>query len=166
MLPMRWGDGMEKRFWPVSAVSVFVCGYVLFVAYGISGAASWSYLVSPVSHSPWELVKPFAWVYLFWSFIEMSVLRPPLLHYVCGRILSLHLFVLLGLGVLTLIPNAAAQEWSILLAIGSVLLVSQLSCDRLVRSRRRWELFFVPLLISFIMLFFCLLFLTVMRLTL
>ncbi len=152
---------MYRRFWLVGTAAVFGCGFVLYLAYLTSGAAAWSLLVSSVNRSPWELVKPFALVYLLWSFVELSVLRPSLLHYVCSRILSLQLFVWVTSVLLCVIPSSIQQEWLQLSVIGSMLLLSQAACAGMYRSSRRWELLALPIFISFFLLFGCLLFCTV-----
>lgn len=151
---------MPKKALPVHIVGMFLCGFVLQSAYAYAGQAAWSLLISSVNNSPWEMTKPFLWVYIFWSFIELSCHRPHLLHYVCARILSLHLFGWLSWILLSCLQPLALNEPLLL----GVLLVSMVIAECCLwhwyRSHCRFELFFVPLLLSFILLFFSLLFCT------
>lgn len=145
---------MRKFFRLISAVCIFLCGTAVQISYEASGHAAWSLIVSSVNNSPWELVKPFALIYIMWSFIELSVLRPSLLHFVCGRILSLHFFVISSSCILCFV-NTEIISFAV---IFSLIVVSELLCHLMYRSECRFELFFVPIMISFGILFFCILF--------
>lgn len=145
---------MKKFFWIVSAVCIFLCGAVLHISYGASGGAAWSLIVSSINNSPWELVKPFVLVYIMWSFIELSILRPSLLHFVCGRIISLHFFTIVSSSILCYVND----EWISFAVIFSVTVISELLCHVMYSAKCRTELFFVPIIISFGILFFCILF--------
>lgn|GEM_PF-3853286 len=138
----------------------FVCGFVLHIAYGCSGGASWSLLISGVNNSPWEWTKPFVLVYLFWSFIEMSCHRPHLLHYVSIRILSAHLFLLLSLTALSIMRLFVNDEWAYCSMIGVCLCAAETAGWIGYDKKCRFELLIVPLLISLGLLFFSLLFCT------
>lgn len=140
----------RRYFWAVSAIGIFLCGYAVHIGYEVSGHAAWSLLVSSVNGSPWELVKPFALVYILWTFIELSCLRPSLLHFVCARIIMLHGFA--GMGILL---TAFFGNVMVLLP---ALLAAEYLCSCLYRARCRTELFFAPLMVSFIAFFTILLF--------
>ena len=149
---------MKKLFLPVSVISIFLCGFVLHISYEASGHSVWSLLISTVRPSPWELVKPFALVFIMWSFIEMSCIRPHLLCYVCARIIALIVFVtgsctaLCTLSILT--------GWKRLGVIFVCLMLSELLQYFICRSGKRTEIFFIPLMLSFGVLFFAFLFCT------
>ena len=149
---------MPKKYLPVHILGMFLCGFVLQFSYRASGGAAWSLLISSLNRSPWELTKPFLLVYIFWSFIELSCHRPHLLHYVCAKILSLHLFCWLSLLTLSGLSLFTTQEYIFQGGILLCLTFSELLFRRWYVSRCRFELFFLPLLLSFILLFSCLLF--------
>ena len=147
-------DILKKFFWLISAVCVFLCGVVLQISYEASGHVAWSLVVSSVNNSPWELVKPFILTYIMWSFIELSVLRPSLLHFVCSKIISLHFFVIVSSTVLCFVIEQSIS----FVVIFSIIIISELLCYLIYRSKCRIELFFIPIIISFGILFFCILF--------
>lgn len=124
------------------------------MSYTLSGAAAWSFVVSSVNSSPWELVKPFVIVYIMWIFVELSVLRPSLVHFVCTKILSLHLFAAASSSVLCFLQG----ELLSLSVIFLFLFIGQLSSYFMYCSKCRYELFFVPIILSFGILFACVLF--------
>ena len=148
---------MYKRFWLIGTLSLFLCGFVLHIAYESSGAAAWSLLVSGVNNSPWELVKPFAIVYMMWTFIELSVLRPSLLHFVCARIISLLFFILSSLSVLSAVYLFIAEKWLSLAVLFVLTFISQALCNRLYASKCRFELFWLPLIASVFVVLACIL---------
>ncbi len=144
---------LQKNFWIISAFAVFGFGTVLTLSYGLSDKAAWSILVSCIRETPWEYIKPFAIVYIFWVFIELSYIRPSLLRFVCAKILFLHFFVLISFLMLKYIPFTEIKYYIIF----AVLLVSQYLSYKLYMSGKRCDCFFVPLIISFAILFFMLL---------
>lgn len=149
-----WGDFLKKLFVIISTVTIFSCGYVLHMSYSLSGAAAWSLIVSSVNSSPWELVKPFVIVYIMWCFVEMSVLRPSLLHFVCTKILSLHMFTIASTSILCFIQDEMVSIGLIFL----ILFIAQVLAYFMYRSECRYELFFVPIMVSFAVLFAFILF--------
>lgn len=152
-----WGEAMYKRFWLIGVFFISGCGFVLHIAYETSGAAAWSLIISGVNLSPWELMKPFVLVYIMWTFIELSVLRPSLLHYVCGRMLSLIIYMIVSLCLLSLIYCFIVSEWLSLSLILLTTLLSQAICSRLYRSHCRTELFWMPLLAALAIVLACIL---------
>ena len=134
-----WGDFMLKKyFWAASAISVFICGYVVHIGYEISNHAAWSLLVSSVNSSAWELTKPFALVYILFVFIELSYMRPSLLHFVCAKILLLH-----GFTFLSVILLGFSRNFLIYPTIFLSLLTAEFLSYKLYYSKCRIELFFI-----------------------
>ena len=148
---------MKKRYILPCAALIFLCGLVLQFSYETSGHVPWSILVSSTSSSPWELTKPYLLVFIMWSFIELSCLRPGLLHFICARIISMHLFVLAGCTLLSVSSLRLCGPY-VLCVMFFCILAAQTAEYLLYRSAIRTELFFVPLLISFGAVFFCILF--------
>lgn len=137
---------MKKLFPVFIAVVTFVCGLVLRFSFVLSDHSAWSYIISSVNASPWELFKPFGFVYIGMLPIELSVLRPRLLRFVCARICGLMLLctLILSAGML-----AGTGEWSELIIELSVLacmLVADMLSYRLYSAGVRVELFAAPLL--------------------
>ena len=149
---------MKKLFVLISCAGIFLSGLVLQSSYEISGHAPWSMLVSSVGSSAWELTKPYLLVFIMWSFIELSCLRPHLLHYLSSRIISMHFFICLSCSAMLLSERLCAAEPGMLIEIFLCILAAETLQAFLYRSRVRTELFFVPLMISFAALFFSILF--------
>ncbi len=148
----------RKYFWTVSTVGMFVCGYVIHIAYEVSGHTAWSLLVSSVGSSPWEMTKPFALVYILWTFIELSCLRPSLLHFVCARIFMLHGFAVMSVSMLFFAPKNDMVPY---LCIFSALAIAEYLSHWLYGTKYRMELFWIPIFISFVGFFTMLLFASV-----
>ena len=146
---------IKKYFWLISSVMVFVCGYVVHIAYEASGRAAWSILVSSVNGSPWEMTKPFSLVYIMFVFIELSCLRPSLLHFVCSKIIMLHGFAFLSVILLAVFGKTT------FLVIFVSLCVSEFLSYGINKSKCRIELFWIPIFISFVLFFAVLLFASV-----
>ena len=151
---------MKKLSLPINVISVFLCGLVVQMSYDASGHAAWSLLISAVRQSPWETVKPFGLVFIMWSFIELSWLRPHLLRFVCARMTALLFFVPAACILLCTAPALCRDEWFrsgvILLCISAAEILQTV----IYRSGRRIELFFIPLLAAFAVIFFSFLFCT------
>ncbi len=147
---------LKKYFWAASAVFVFICGYVVHIAYEVSDHAAWSLLVSSVNSCAWELTKPFALVYIMYVFIELSYMRPSLVHFVCAKILLLH-----GFALMSVILLAVSQNFLIFPTIFISLLTAEFLSYKLYYSKCRIELFFIPIFISFVVFFGILLFASV-----
>ena len=143
------GKSVKKYFWLISTLFVFMSGFVMQISYRTSGAAAWSYFVSSINDSPWEQIKPFVLACIMWSFVKLSVLRPPLLHFVSCEILSFHIFIILACAVLSvsrLASNECLFEPAVILP---ALLLSQSISQKMVSGAVRTELFFIPIMISF-----------------
>ena len=149
---------MKKLSLPVSVISVFLCGFVLHISYEASGHSAWSLLISTVRQSPWELMKPFGLVFIMWSFIELSWLRPHLIRFVCARITALIIFVIGSCTALCMFWHFGG--WKRLVVIFICLTVSELLQNIIYRSGKWSEILFIPLIISFVTIFFALLFCT------
>lgn len=146
-------DIIKKYFWLISASAVFCFGTVLALSYEVSGHTAWSIIVSSVNSSAWECLKPFALVNIFWIFIELSYLRPSLLRFVSSRILFLDIFVISTFLILRFFELDTIRYYVILLLLVTAMFLSY----KLYDSKMRCDLFFIPLIISFVILFFMLL---------
>ena len=80
----------ESFFLPLSCAAVTAAGYIFSMSGIWSDRAAWSYIISPVIDTPWEIFKPFALAYIFWILIELSCLRPHLLHFVCSKSVGIY----------------------------------------------------------------------------
>lgn len=155
---------MKRYFWLISTAGVFLCGTVLHSAYDVSGKTAWSIIISSVNNSPWEMTKPFALVYVMWVFIEMSCLRPSLLHFVCSKIITLYFFVISSVLLLRGAEMFFQTEkihfvCSVMVFVS--LLFSEIFSYVLYRSKCRTERFYIPLLILLMLFVSAVLFLTV-----
>ena len=151
---------MKKTQFAFNAVMMSVCGWVLHNSFAASGAAAWSFVISSVNHSPFETIKPYTLVFIMWTFIELSCMRPRLLHFVSVRILSLFAFVCLSLSALCLFAGYLSDQ-----RINTAVMIISLVCAEVLqffayRSKIRAELFFVPLMTGFGVIFFALIFCT------
>lgn len=139
---------------------IFCCGLILHWSYAASGGAVWSVLVSGVNDSPWETIKSFVIVYGAWFFIELSYLRPSLLHFTASKIIAMHLFIFIGCGLILAVRIFTFNEAADLIMVLISAAVSMLLSSKLYASRIRTELFIVPLLISLALTVGCVLFCT------
>ena len=152
---------MRRYFYLISTAVIFSCSLVLHIAYQASGGAAWSILVSSVNGSPWELVKPFVFVYIIWFFVELSYLRPNLLHFTCSKILSLHLFIALSLILLCTVRSFWRIEYLSFGVIFFSLIISEYISYLIYHNKRRIEFFCIPIFISLGGLLTCILFFSV-----
>ena len=142
---------MKKIFAFVGAAVVFVFGFVLHISYITSGGTVWSVLISSVNGSAWETLKPFALAYIMWIIIELSYLRPSLLHFVCAKIIMLYFLAFLFIAYCLIVRNFIDGLFCKILfycGIYAILCVVQLLSYRLYKSAVRIELFYVPILLS------------------
>ena len=149
---------MKKIFILPFGALIFLCGLVLQFSYETSGGAAWSMLVASLSSSPWELAKPYMLVFIMWSFIELSCLRPRLLHFICARIISLFILLMTSCTALLCLGELRVEAPCMLSVIFICILAAETAEYLMYRSSIRTELFFVPLIISFAVVFFCILF--------
>ena len=99
------GDRMKKYMLLAAAVN-YLCGMMLRMSFVLSGHAAWSYIISSVNGSAWELFKPFAVVYIAMIIIELSVLRPSLAGFICAKAAGLCILCFLMLLSGTLVSYA------------------------------------------------------------
>lgn len=146
----------------LGALIIFCFGTLLRLSLRLSGGASWSLILSSVNSSAWELWKPYAYCFIGWIIIELSVLRPMLLRFVCSKICALWMMCMLILSAGMLIrffPEQYRELYCLAAAALSVTAVQVLGYY-LYLSGRRTELFAVPLLLSLCAFVFLLLFLS------
>lgn len=152
---------LKNYFWLISTAAVLFFGLILWYSYGLSHAAAWSILVSGTNYSAWEMAKPFYIIDIFWVFIELSYLRPSLLHYLSARILSLHVLIFLSLTAGVFYLNGTREITPFYFFIIFIILIISHGLSHILnRSIIKWELFFVPIFISFLIIFFMILFLS------
>lgn len=149
---------MKKRELPFHIIMTAVCGWTVQNAYAVSDAAAWSLVISSVNNSPFQLVKPYALVFIMWTFIELSCMRPHLLHYVSVRITALVIFVGLSVLLLYISGKYAAVEPVRTVIIILTMIFAEMTEYLLYRSSVRAEIFFVPLMVCFGVIFAVLLF--------
>ncbi|MDD6489717.1 MAG: DUF6512 family protein [Clostridia bacterium] len=153
---------MNRIFAFVGATVIFVFGFVLHISYITSGGTVWSVLISSVNSSAWETLKPFALAYIMWIVIELSYLRPSLLHFVCAKILMLYVFAVLMIVYCLFVRqfvNGIFAEVLFYSGIYAILYVVQLLSYRMFKSPVKTEIFYIPILLSlFLFVFMILLF--------
>lgn len=143
---------MKRTRMIVFIVMQLLCGQVLHIAYEASGGSVWSWLISGINSSPWEHVKPFALVYYFWSFIELSVYRPHLDIFVSARILSLLLFVVCCPVLLYFCPAGGGVVVPLCLCVAEMM-------QMLIYHKARWTKHLLgPLLLAALLMLAALLF--------
>ena len=103
-----------KKYFPfIGSAVIIVCGGLLHYSLLLSDRAAWSLIVSSVNDSAWELFKPVGFVYIFWIIIELSYLRPSLMHFVCAKTIGMYVlcFTALGAGMaVKLLPQYFAGQ--------------------------------------------------------
>lgn len=151
-----------KKFFPfIGTAIIFGFGLLLRMSHTLSQKAAWSYIISSVNDSTWELYKPFAIVYIFFIIIELSYLRPSLLHFVCSKLVGMYILcgaILAGGMLCRFIPLEMKYSSLIMAAIG--ICVAQAVSYCLNKSTIKVEILWVPLLFSLAAMFMLLLTLT------
>ncbi len=147
----------KQYFWFISVAAIFVFGTILSLSYQLSDRAAWSWLLGSINDSAWEWVKPYAIVYIFWVFVELSCLRPSLARFVCSKIIFLYGFVGGAFGMLKSVTDTMWRYGVIILLLAAV----QWMAYALYNSGKRCDYFLVPLLVCFGIMFFMLLFFSV-----
>ncbi len=149
---------MKKRDLPFHIIMTAVCGWVIQKSYELSGGAAWSLVISTVNASPLETVKPYALVFIMWTFVELSCMRPHLLHYVSARIIALIGFTAVTVLLLRFTGKYISSEALKTAMVFCTLILAETAEYFLYKSRLRTEIFFVPLMTGFAVLFAVLLF--------
>lgn len=152
-----------KKWFPFIGTMVIVgCGAILHYSLSLSGMAAWSFIVSSVNGSAWELYKPVGIVYIFWIVIELSYLRPSLMHFVCSKVVGMYVLCLtaLAVGIAVQPLHEVFSEmhfWIVALVSVSS---AQMTGYGIYRSDVKIEILYVPLLLSILCMVFMLLFLS------
>lgn len=154
------GDVMKKAYPFLSVLVIFAFGLLLRFSFSLSEHASWSYIVSSVNASAWELFKPFALSFIGMIIISLSALRPSLLRFVCDSISGLVVLCASVLAAGSVCSFYCAPEIFYELTAFAGVALSQGVTFSLYRHRVKTELFAVPLIIFFCALIFMLLFLS------
>ncbi len=148
---------VKKLFPYLSAVLIFAAGYVLRISYTFSDRAAWSYIISGVNDSAWENYKPFGIAYIFFIIIELSSLRPRLMHFVCARLLGMYVLcsctVILNMIFSRFFPGITELS---LVAAAIGIIFAQLVSYTLYKSSFYVEAFRIPLILSLFAMVFML----------
>lgn len=149
---ISWVISVKKAFlFPIlGSVIIIISAAILHFSLPLSGNAAWSLIISSRSNSPWELYKPLGFVYIFFTFIELSVLRPALLHFVCSKAVGMYILCFSALAAAML--TAAMPEYfpgqSFFITAAVSVSAAQLCSYRLYNSRLRVEILWLPLMLS------------------
>ncbi|MBQ8134172.1 MAG: hypothetical protein IJ192_07210 [Clostridia bacterium] len=156
------GDSVKKLFPYIGAVMIFGCGLIIHFSYIWSDKAAWSLIISSVNNSAWEIYKPFGLVYINWIIIELSCLRPSLLHFVCSKLIGMYVLcaTVLSVSMLFHFLPQSFSEYTVYAAGGLGILLAQIVGYRLYASKIRSELFYVPLILSLMAMVFLIIILT------
>lgn len=142
---------MKKYFPVVGAAFIFAFGLLIHYSYIFSEGTVWSILISSINGSPWETLKPFSISYIMWIVIELSILRPSLLHFVCAKILALYfgaaMIIIYSLLTLEYI-NSLLFESLFFGGIFLIIIAAQLISYRIYYSNVKIEIFWIPLLLA------------------
>ena len=140
----------ETYFQPLSFFVILSVGWVFRMCFEWSDKAAWSYIISSVYDTPWNVFKPFALAYMGWILVELSCLRPHLLHFVCAK--SVGLYALFGL-IFIFMP-LLCQFISFELAVIPVsvisIAVSVIISYAVYKSKFPVEIFRLPLILTYI----------------
>ncbi len=139
-----------KKFFPLIGTAViFGFGTVLYMAYPLSDRAAWSYIVSSVNFSAWELYKPFGYSYIFFIIIELSYLRPVLLKFLGAKLIGMYVLcaaILSGAMLCRFFP--ADVPVSQLAAAASGVILAQTVGYKLYASNFKTDYLIIPLIVS------------------
>lgn len=148
-----------KKYFPFfGAVIIICCAWVIHISIVLSDRAAWSLIISSINGSPWELYKPLGLVYIFFTFIELSCIRPFLVHFVSSKVIGMYVlcFSALIIGtILQYMPELFPTQRFLITAAASVF-PAQLTAYRLFRSEIRVESFCIPMLVSVLCMIFLL----------
>ncbi len=151
-----------KKYFPlIGAAVIFGFGVLLHIAYTLSNRAAWSYIVSSVNFSAWELYKPFGYSYIFFIIIELSYLRPSLLSFISAKLIGMYVLctvILSGAMLCRFFAVDVLVSQSVTAAAGVIL--AQAVGYRLYASHLRTEYFIIPLMASLFAMIFLLIILS------
>lgn len=153
---------MKKLFPYIGAVMIFGCGLIIHFSYIWSDKAAWSLIISSVNNSAWEIYKPFGLVYINWIIIELSCLRPSLLHFVCSKLIGMYVLcaAVLSVSMLFHFLPVNFSEYTVYAAGGLGIILAQIVGYRLYASKVMCEIFCVPLILSLMAMIFLIIILT------
>ena len=152
---------VRKYFPLVGAAVIFSFGAVLHMSFLLSERAAWSYIVSSVNFSAWELYKPFAYSYIFFIIVELSYLRPTLLGFLSAKLIGMYVLcgaILAGAMLCRFIPTN--MFITRLAAAAAGIILAQAVGYRLYAAHFKTDYFIIPLLASLCAMIFLLLMLS------
>lgn len=151
-----------KRYFPLIGTAViFGFGVVLHIAYQLSDRAAWSYIVSSVNFSAWELYKPFGYSYIFFIIIEFSYLRPSLISFLSAKLIGMYVLCAVILSEAMLCRFIPLNPLISQLAAAAIGIISaQFAGYKLYASNLRTDYFIIPLIVSLCAMIFLLLMLS------
>lgn len=155
---------MKKGFAFIGTAVIFIFGTIIHYSYILSDGAVWSLLISSVNSCAWETLKPFAIVYIMWVIIELSVLRPSLLRFVCIKILMLYMFATMTLIYCMCVNIFLIFDFSEYIILGGILIFifyTQNLSYKIYNSKKKIEIFVVPIFIALILFIIMILFFSV-----
>ena len=142
---------MKKGFALIGAGVIFAFGLIIHYSYILSGGTVWSILISSINNSAWELLKPFAIAYITWIVIELSVLRPSLLHFICAKVIMLYIFAFAVIIYSLCVGHFVDSFLSEIIFMGGILIIItavQIISYKIYDSKVKIEIFWVPLFIA------------------
>ena len=149
---------VKKYFSIVGAVIMICCAWVIHISIVTYDRAAWSLHVSSINGSPWELFKPLGLVYIFFTFIELSCLRPSLVHFVSSKVIGMYVLCICALSAGTVfqyMQEFFPTQRFLIVAVISVF-AAQITAYRLFRSEIKVEIFCIPLAVSVLCMLFLL----------
>lgn len=151
-----------KKYFPlIGAAIILGIGTILHFAYGLSDKAAWSYIVSSVNLSAWELYKPFGYAYIFFIIIELSYLRPSLIDFICSKLIGMYVLCCVILSGAMLIHLFSADVFIFSLVVSAIgVILAQIIGYKLYNSDFKKNYFIFPLIVSLFAMIFLLLILS------
>lgn len=153
---------MKRRYFPI-IIAFFILGFgcLLCASYLLSQRAAWSYIISSINNSAWELYKPFGYSYIFFIIIELSCLRPSLTKFISSKLIGMFALCFVMLSV-AMVLRFFTVNISVLCIVSAALGVAaaQYISYGLYFSEIRTEYFTVPLIVSLCAMIFLLLLLS------
>lgn len=151
---------MKKLFPYFGGIMISAFGWLLHCSPVLSCTAAWSRIVGSVNLCAWELFKPFAIAYIFWILIELSWLRPRLMHFVCAKLTGMLVLCISVLALSMLLCSYMHYPMIRLVIAAAAISSAQLVSYLLYSSSFPVEALRVPLILSLGCMVFMLLFLS------